>query len=107
ATLRRREQIVFRPVFEVFPDNPDDVDADGVSNLRSSLLTVLDTGRPDLMPTQKFDIQRPDGSFEERYWSPLNSPVLGPHNEVLWIIHRVEDVTETVRARTQEANAES
>jgi PAS domain S-box-containing protein len=52
------------------------------------------------MAVQKYDIRRPEsegGGFEERYWAPLNSPVLNAAGEVAWIIHRVEDVTEIVR----------
>jgi len=101
ATMTRREQIVGRYLFEAFPDNPDDKTADGVSNLRASLQRVLALRRPDAMPMQKYDIARPDGSFEVRYWSPLNSPVLDTRGEVRWIIHRVDDVTEFVRMEEQ------
>jgi PAS domain S-box-containing protein len=58
----------------------------------------------DVMAIQKYDIERPDsegGGFEERYWSPVNSPVLGADNEVAYIIHRVEDVTQFVQLRQQ------
>ena len=34
-----------------------------------------------------------------RYWSPVNSPVIGPGGEVAYIIHRVEDVTEFLRLK--------
>jgi hypothetical protein len=57
--------------------------------LRESLRRVLEFRRPDPMPIQKYDIRRPDsesGGFEERYWSPLNTPVLGIDGEVVWII---------------------
>lgn len=100
ATMTVREQMVGRPLFEVFPDNPADPTADGVSNLHASLSRVLATGRPDAMPTQHYDIQRPTsegGGFEERHWSPLNSPVLDASGKVRFIIHRVDDVTEFVR----------
>lgn len=100
ATMTVRDQMIGRGLFEVFPDNPDDPTADGVSNLRASLQRVLATRRPDAMPTQHYDIQRPaseGGGFEERHWSPLNSPVLGPDGEVRWIIHRVDDITDFVR----------
>jgi diguanylate cyclase (GGDEF)-like protein len=50
------------------------------------------------MPVQKYDIRRPDGNFEARYWSPKNLPVLSSSGEVVYILHRVEDVTELVRA---------
>jgi PAS domain S-box-containing protein len=42
------------------------------------------------------------GGFEERYWSPVNSPVLGADNEVAYIIHRVEDVTHFVQLQQQQ-----
>src|SRR6201988_3227050 len=87
-----------RGLFEVFPDKPDDPSATGTSNLRASLERVLKTRQPDTMPVQKYDIRRPDGSFEVRYWSPKNLPVLSASGEVIYILHRVEDVTELVRA---------
>lgn len=102
ATMTKRDQIVGRFLFDVFPDNPDDPDATGVNNLRASLLRVLTFRRPDAMAPQKYDIRRPDsegGGFEERYWSPLNSPVLDADGKVAYIIHRVEDITQLVRLK--------
>jgi len=100
ATLTKRVDVVGRPLFEVFPDNPDDPAATGVANLRASLERVLRTREPDAMAVQKYDIPRPEsqgGGFEERHWSPVNSPVLDTAGAVSYIIHRVEDVTELVR----------
>ncbi len=99
ATMTRREEIVGRGLFEVFPDNPDDPEATGTSNLRASLERVLIERRADAMAVQKYDIPRPPeegGGFEERYWSPRNTPVLAPDGTVELIIHRVEDVSELV-----------
>jgi signal transduction histidine kinase len=87
-----------RGLFEVFPDNPDDPGANGTSNLRASLERVLRTRQPDTMPVQKYDIPGSDGKFEEKYWSPKNLPVLSATGEVRYILHRVEDVTDLVRA---------
>lgn len=101
ATMTRREDIAGRPLFEVFPDNPEDRDATGVGNLRASLYRVLRLKTADTMAVQKYDIRRPDGTFEERYWSPLNSPLLNERGEVEHIIHRVEDVTDLVRTRSE------
>jgi len=100
ATGTRHDDIVGRALFDVFPDNPDDPDASGVRELRASLLRVLATRCADKMPVQKYDIRIADGDavrFEARYWSPVNTPVLGPNGEVTQIIHRVEDVTSFVR----------
>ncbi|WP_257457797.1 PAS domain-containing protein [Archangium lipolyticum] len=100
ATLTTREGILGRPFFEVFPDNPKDPNATGVRNLRASLERAVATRAPDTMAVQKYDIRRPEaggGGFEERYWSPINTPVLSPEGEVLYLLHRVEDVTDFVR----------
>ncbi len=103
ATMTKRGEIVGRNLFEVFPDNPDDPAATGTTNLRASLDRVRRTASADTMAIQKYDIRRPDGSFEERYWSPINSPVLGVDRRIEYIIHRVEDVTEFVRQKSQPA----
>src|SRR6185437_8496810 len=90
-----------RGLFEVFPDNPNDPSASGMSNLRASLERVLKTRKADTMPVQQYDIRNSDGNFEVRYWSPKNLPILSPSGEVLYILHRVEDVTDLVRASEQ------
>ena len=105
ATMTQREEILGRHLFEVFPDNPDDPTASGVGNLNASLQNVLQNRMPDTMAVQKYDIRRPEsegGGFEERYWSPMNSPVFGPGGEIAYIIHRVEDVTEFIRLKQLE-----
>ncbi len=109
--MTNREGILGRGIFEVFPDNPNDPTATGVRNLRASLERVLrdKVPDPDTMAVQKYDIRKPQsegGQFEERYWSPVNSPILDSDNEVSYIVHRVEDVTEFVRIKKQEAQQE-
>jgi len=102
ATMTKREEIVGRGLFEVFPDNPDDPAATGVRNLRTSLDRVRERRAPDTMAVQKYDIRRPEsagGGFEERYWSPTNVPVFDARGKLMYIIHHVEDVTEFVRLK--------
>ncbi|MEU5643344.1 PP2C family protein-serine/threonine phosphatase [Streptomyces milbemycinicus] len=124
ATRTRREDLLGRHVFDAFPDNPADPNATGTRNLGASLRRVLATGERDSMALQKYDIpvpgdegegeagsdegegrgrrgRRGEGRFEERYWSPINTPILGPDGSVQLIIHRVEDVTDFVRERAQ------
>jgi PAS domain S-box-containing protein len=98
ATMTTREQILGRGLFEVFPDNPHDPGATGVTNLRASLMRVLQNKQPDVMPIQKYDIPVNGSSdtFEIRYWSPLNIPVLDASGKLVYIIHQVEDVTERI-----------
>ena len=98
AATHTTREILGRGLFDVFPDNPADPGATGTSNLRDSLQRVLRTRRADTMAVQKYDIRGSNGSFETKYWSPKNLPVLSNSGEVLYILHRVEDVTELVRA---------
>jgi PAS domain S-box-containing protein len=110
ATRTLYEDIIGRDIFDVFPDNPGDPEASGVQNLRASLLRALQNKRADTMAIQKYDIQvsGPDGvHFEERHWSPINTPVFDANGKVSHIIHRVEDVTEFVRARERGARMAS
>lgn len=105
VTLTVRDEIVGRNVFDVFPahlDNngPNDRGADGVSHVRASFLSVLEHRRPHQAQILKFDIPRPPadgGGFEQRFWSSLNTPVLGADGHVRWIINSVEDVTEMMK----------
>jgi PAS domain S-box-containing protein len=106
ATITKRSNITGKNLFDIFPDNPQDLDADGVSNLRASLNTVLKTKQLHRMSIQKYDIRNTDGQFEERYWSPINKPIL-ENQEVKYIIHRVEDVTEFVRLQKRIAATDS
>jgi signal transduction histidine kinase len=104
ATMSTPEQTIGKGLFELFPDNPDDPSATGTRNLRISLNRVVETRQPDSMAVQKYDIPKPQsegGGFEERYWSPINTPVLDETGKLLYIIHRVEDVTEFVRLKQQ------
>jgi signal transduction histidine kinase/ActR/RegA family two-component response regulator len=102
ATMTVRDDIMGRHVFDVFPDNPDDPAATGVANLRASLERVCSARVPDTMAVQQYDVERPaeqGGGFEVYFWSVRNSPVLGPDQQLVYIINQVEDVTEFVRLR--------
>jgi two-component system cell cycle sensor histidine kinase/response regulator CckA len=105
ATMTSREFLLRKCIFEAFPDNPADTAATGSHNLRASLERVLKTRTADTMAVQKYDIRRPaeeGGGFEERFWSPVNSPVFGPRGELAYIVHRVEDVTQFVGLKQAE-----
>ncbi|QOY94833.1 PAS domain S-box protein [Massilia sp. UMI-21] len=96
ATMVTREQIIGRAMFDVFPDDPESEEGSAVAALNASLQRVRQTRVPDVMAVQRYPIRRPGGGFELRYWSPINSPVLDSDGRVMFIIHRVEDVTDYV-----------
>ncbi|MFA5215669.1 EAL domain-containing protein [Sulfuricurvum sp.] len=98
ATGIRRDIVIGKPLFDVFPDNPRDASVSGVSDLHISLDSVVRYAQTDTMGVQKYDIPLRDGSdgFEVKYWSPVNVPIFGKEGKVEYIIHHVEDVTDFV-----------
>jgi hypothetical protein len=96
ATRRRRDDLVGRPFFEVFPPSPDGGE-EGAANLRASLRRVLDTGNADVLAMQRYDIPVDDGAggvrFERRYWTQINTPIYDRDGRIALILHRAEDVT--------------
>ncbi len=98
---RTREQLLGRYIFDVFPENPNDRDAAGMRETRTSMLRAVATGERDTMALLRYDIQDPErsGRWVEHFWSPVNAPVLGPDGNVVLIVHRVEEVTELIRSR--------
>jgi hypothetical protein len=75
ATLTGPE-IVGHPMFSVFPDNPSDPGATGVARLNASFERALARQASDAMPVQRYDIRDRSRRFVERYWTPINRPVL-------------------------------
>lgn len=100
ATSRKREKLVGRRLFEVFPESPGD--PRGVAALRRSIQTVLDTRRSHTLPAQYYPIPitLPDGTqkFEERYWNAVNTPIFDGHGQLLCISHVTIDVTKQTLA---------
>ena len=107
ATLSDRDSIIGRTIFDAFPDDPADADAQGTAILRDSLERVVATRRPDTMPVLKYGIRRPEaegGAYEERWWSTVNTPVLDTRGDISYILHRIEDITELRGFRSDSAS---
>lgn len=93
ATHRSADELINVHMFDAFPDNPEDAEADGVANLTRSLERAAHTRRRHNMWVQRYDI--PDvaeGGFLRRYWRPVNIPILDD-GRVVGIAHQVEDIT--------------
>ena len=78
---------------EVFPDRPGEEEP-GRKALRASFDLVAHTGRSDVAGISRYDLV-PSGQTRPivRYWSPVNSAILDDAGTVLFIVHRVQDVT--------------
>ncbi|MGZ5247730.1 MAG: PAS domain-containing sensor histidine kinase, partial [Flavitalea sp.] len=106
VTLGARSSIG-KPLFDVYTDNPQNPLASGVTNLRSSLETVIATKKPHIMDVQRYDIFNTETSnFDLKYWKPINIPVLDEENNIRYIIHVVEDITKTVLQEQQQVASE-
>ncbi|MBP2586965.1 PAS domain S-box-containing protein [Streptomyces sp. PvR006] len=98
---RSREELIGRYIFDAFPEKPGDPAAAGRRETEESMLRVVASGERDTMALLRYDIedsQRP-GHWQEHFWSPVNAPVMGPDDQVVLIVHRVEEVTQLIRAR--------
>jgi serine phosphatase RsbU (regulator of sigma subunit) len=100
ATGRTREDLIGKNLFDAFPENAANPSAEGgMRKVKAALSRVLATGEQDSM-ILKYDIPvagRP-GEFEERWWSPVFTPIIGSDGGVEWIFIRSDDVTAFVRA---------
>lgn len=93
-----RADLVGRPVFEVFPPAPDTLDEHGRDPVQRSFERARDTGRPDMMPLQQYDVVPPGtGVLTQRFWSLISAPILDSAGATTLIVQRVEDVTNWVR----------
>lgn len=96
------DEIFGKPLFDVFPDNPLNPNADGVKNLTNSLREVIRTGKTHRMGIQRYDTRKPGTElFEIRYWDPVNTPVFDETGKLIAIVHAVEEVTDKVFLRHQ------
>lgn len=105
VTMRQRDSVAARDMFEAFPDNPYAPEAGGVANLRRSLQRALSTGSRDVMSLQRYDVTDPHGNWALRYWRPVNWPVLDSNGSVLALVHHVRNVTaKTLAERSLESD---
>ncbi|MFG3296058.1 PP2C family protein-serine/threonine phosphatase [Streptomyces sp. NPDC048179] len=93
-----REQVVGR----FLPDDtpPKDPTEPFLLKILASLRRAADTGEHSIVAMQ-YDRGDPDqpGAWDQRYYDLTNTPVIGEDGRVTLLLHRVEDVTELIRAR--------
>ncbi|RYG23322.1 PAS domain S-box protein [bacterium] len=103
ATHRDRTSVIGRSLFEVFPERPGDPDATDQVSIQRSLLTVVRTREPHRIGPLRYDVERANGAFEERYWILKSAPILDAAGEVTAIVHQAEEVTNEVMLERREA----
>lgn len=96
ATMRERDEIIGKGMFDAFPSDPD---SPGHQLLDRSLRQAIDTGERDELALIRYDIPNPDGGFEERYWSATHVPLPDKSGAVAYVLQHTVDVTELHRLR--------
>jgi PAS domain S-box-containing protein len=101
ATGSAREDIVGRYIFDAFPSDPASLEH---RQLLESFERAFATRERDHVPLIRYDIPRPDGSDEARWWSATHTPLFDTNGEVAYVLQHTVEVTELQRLRAA-ANA--
>lgn len=93
----KREDVLDKDLFEVFPDNPLQ-EWKNSEQLLNSFKEVIKTKRPHILSQLRYDVPK-EGitNFETRFWRIENYPLLDSDNEVKFIINSAIDITEIMK----------
>lgn len=108
ATHSRREDVIGRYAFEVFPHDPDNPDNAPATRFRASLERVFATGVAEVLPLVPYSIPGPNG-LEEHFWSGSHTPIRNADGDVELVLQHVVDVTalRNAQARRPELASET
>ncbi len=103
ATNTKREDLIGKSVFGVFPGNPTDNLSKNIERTIFSFEQAIKNKVPHVMSNYRYDIPIPGSAeFEERYWTTSNTPVLDDEGEVMYFIHSPLNVTELYKLTERE-----
>ena len=107
VTHRRRNDLIGRPVMEMFDAGPGEKAAENARQLLASFTKVLETGEADHLAVLQYAIPvpGPDGAtaYEDRYWSCSHTPIREASGRVTHILQHTNDITELEKLRRQVA----
>jgi hypothetical protein len=93
ATLCDPNAVVGKRLFEAFPDNPETTTADSVANLFSVMKAAAETGRPQELRSQPYDVRAGDGRFVRKVWRSKTIPIFDEAHRLAYLLNQVEDIT--------------
>ncbi|WP_291173410.1 PAS domain-containing protein [Erythrobacter sp.] len=94
VTMRDREEIIGRNLFEAFPS-----EGESFRKLNGSLRRVIETGKSDEIAHIRYDIANPDGTYDTHYWSATHTPLCNPDGSVAYILQHTVNITELEELR--------
>lgn len=103
AVGMRREDLIGRPIFDVFTGGGSEEGAENARQLRASFEKVLATGDRDHLALIRFamPVTGADGTIthEERFWSASHTPLHDAAGNIVLILQHTSDITELERLR--------
>ncbi len=100
--VQHRDDLVGKPVFDVFDAGKGEEAPESVRLLRASFEKVLATRAPDHIALIRYAMPSgPNGAFQDHYWSATHTPILDAAGDVTHILQHTTDVTELETLRRQ------
>jgi PAS domain S-box-containing protein len=110
AVGARREDLLGRPIFEVFDSGPTEDGRANARQLRASFERVLREGRRDHLALIRYAMPAagPDGEtvLQERFWSATHTPIRDASGRIIYILQHTTDITELEQLRRRAAGAD-
>ncbi|WP_374673249.1 PAS domain-containing protein [Ideonella sp.] len=103
-TGRRRDELLGRGLFEIFPGTANDDGSAQADVLRASIERAFTTGERDTLALIPYAIEArtADGPVvDQRYWSATHTPLRNAQGEVVAVMQHTTDVTEVQRLREE------
>ncbi|MGV3579838.1 HWE histidine kinase domain-containing protein [Brevundimonas sp.] len=103
----KRDQLIGRPIFDIFTGGDSKEGAENARQLRASFEKVLTTGERDHLALIHFAIPVTDTNgrttLEDRYWSASHTPLHDADGKIVLILQHTTDITELERLRRASA----
>ncbi|HEV7951806.1 MAG TPA: ATP-binding protein [Candidatus Saccharimonadales bacterium] len=99
--MQKRQNVVGRSLFDVFPDTSEKYLKTGESELLESIRKVIRTGKSDTMPRLSYDLKDQKGNMRQMYWTVSHHPVTDDEGKIVAVFQATKDITEEVLTRKQ------
>ncbi|WP_018478299.1 PAS domain-containing protein [Pontibacter roseus] len=97
TTMRQREDIMGKHfLLEAYPDKDVPYEENPV---RISIDKAIQNKQEEWLDVIRYDLAKPEGGYEIRYWEASHTPVLDADGNVAYLVQVTKDVTEREQAR--------
>ncbi|MCC9137159.1 PAS domain-containing protein [Pontibacter silvestris] len=101
ATHATDKDIKGKYLFDVFPENPNLKGLKSSEILEASILQVIESKKPHVLPVLRYDVENATGEYEEHYWHMHTVPILDTAGNLKQVLHEVRNITGKVKAEKE------